>query len=350
MRITSRRRPTYTCSSLRSPWPSRTRPPRATRSSAVGVLLEERRLPALDLGAPARVAMNSADGRRVCSKFSSTLTAIASGAPKDEARSSRAAPRSWNSREPRRRSPSIVPDSRRRARRRTSARSASRQAPHLHRPVDRPRPWRLSDEAPGARPSRDHRDDPEVDVRRETPVELDLGLARRRRASSVAEVEEAEADRLLHLDRVLAGQEHPRDVRLAQLDRRGHRARPSGVGRGIEQVVTERAHDGSNLTPRQGVSTHRSPADRTFGAHCPSIAPVPTLTLLRAASRLSLVACLAAPLLAQTGCGGGPSVLGSDDLPVRRVVLYRNGVGYFERRGRFDGDELDVPCEAVRGR
>jgi hypothetical protein len=48
---------------------------------------------------------------------------------------------------------------------------------------------------------------------------------------------------------------------------------------------------------------------------------------------------LALVLLA-SACGGGPAVLGSEDVPVRRVVLYRNGVAYFERSGRVDGDEL----------
>lgn len=42
-----------------------------------------------------------------------------------------------------------------------------------------------------------------------------------------------------------------------------------------------------------------------------------------------------------SACGGGPAVRGSGDLPVRRVVLYRNGVGYFERSGAFDGQELE---------
>lgn len=45
--------------------------------------------------------------------------------------------------------------------------------------------------------------------------------------------------------------------------------------------------------------------------------------------------------LGLVGCGAGPAVLGSDDLPVRRVVLYRNGVAYFERSGQFDGNELE---------
>jgi hypothetical protein len=41
-----------------------------------------------------------------------------------------------------------------------------------------------------------------------------------------------------------------------------------------------------------------------------------------------------------SACGGGPAVLGSDDVPVHRVVLYRNGVAYFERSGQVEGDEL----------
>jgi hypothetical protein len=38
------------------------------------------------------------------------------------------------------------------------------------------------------------------------------------------------------------------------------------------------------------------------------------------------------------GCARGPNV--SSDLPLRRVVVYRNGVGYFERSGRVDADEV----------
>jgi hypothetical protein len=45
-------------------------------------------------------------------------------------------------------------------------------------------------------------------------------------------------------------------------------------------------------------------------------------------------------LLFLCGCGGGAAVRGSSDLPVQRVVLYRNGVGYFERSGAFEGQEL----------
>lgn len=41
-----------------------------------------------------------------------------------------------------------------------------------------------------------------------------------------------------------------------------------------------------------------------------------------------------------TACATGPSVKGPEQLPIRRVVLYRNGVAYFERAGKFEGDEL----------
>ncbi|MFW6050261.1 MAG: DUF4139 domain-containing protein [Myxococcota bacterium] len=44
---------------------------------------------------------------------------------------------------------------------------------------------------------------------------------------------------------------------------------------------------------------------------------------------------------AAAGCARGPAVRTSEDLPLKRVVLYRNGVGYFERQGEFEGDELE---------
>jgi hypothetical protein len=39
-----------------------------------------------------------------------------------------------------------------------------------------------------------------------------------------------------------------------------------------------------------------------------------------------------------TGCARGPNV--SSDLPLRRVVIYRNGVGYFERTGKVDAERV----------
>ncbi|HEX4336804.1 MAG TPA: DUF4139 domain-containing protein [Polyangiaceae bacterium] len=46
-----------------------------------------------------------------------------------------------------------------------------------------------------------------------------------------------------------------------------------------------------------------------------------------------------------TGCARGPNV--QSDLPLRRVVIYRNGVGYFERAGKVDADEVKF---RMRGR
>jgi hypothetical protein len=49
-------------------------------------------------------------------------------------------------------------------------------------------------------------------------------------------------------------------------------------------------------------------------------------------------ACLACFASAAVGCARGPNV--ASDLPLRRVVVYRNGVGYFERSGEVDADEV----------
>jgi hypothetical protein len=51
--------------------------------------------------------------------------------------------------------------------------------------------------------------------------------------------------------------------------------------------------------------------------------------------------CLLIGAMAWGGCATGPAVRTSKDLPLERVVLYRNGVGYFERQGSFKGDELE---------
>jgi hypothetical protein len=44
-------------------------------------------------------------------------------------------------------------------------------------------------------------------------------------------------------------------------------------------------------------------------------------------------------LAVATGCARGPN-LSVDGLPLRKVVVYRNGVGYFERSGQVDGDSV----------
>jgi hypothetical protein len=43
--------------------------------------------------------------------------------------------------------------------------------------------------------------------------------------------------------------------------------------------------------------------------------------------------------LLTAGCARGPNV-STDQLPLRRVVVYRNGVGYFERAGHVDADRV----------
>jgi hypothetical protein len=48
-----------------------------------------------------------------------------------------------------------------------------------------------------------------------------------------------------------------------------------------------------------------------------------------------LIAVLASGVV---GCARGPNV--SSDLPLRRVVVYRNGVGYFERSGRVEDERV----------
>ncbi len=50
----------------------------------------------------------------------------------------------------------------------------------------------------------------------------------------------------------------------------------------------------------------------------------------------SLLALSIVPLAA--GCARGPNV--QSDLPLRRVVIYRNGVGYFERAGKVAAEEV----------
>ena len=57
---------------------------------------------------------------------------------------------------------------------------------------------------------------------------------------------------------------------------------------------------------------------------------------MRLSTRTLLVALLAFPSI---GCGRS-ALLSTDALPLKRVVLYRNGVGYFERAGHVDEEEV----------
>jgi hypothetical protein len=55
--------------------------------------------------------------------------------------------------------------------------------------------------------------------------------------------------------------------------------------------------------------------------------------------RSGLLLTIVATLLVTTGCGRS-ALVSSDALPLKRVVLYRNGVGYFERAGHVEEDEV----------
>jgi hypothetical protein len=57
---------------------------------------------------------------------------------------------------------------------------------------------------------------------------------------------------------------------------------------------------------------------------------------MRAFTRMGAALALATALF---GCARGPDIA-SPELPLRRVVVYRNGVGYFERGGEVDGERV----------
>jgi hypothetical protein len=64
-----------------------------------------------------------------------------------------------------------------------------------------------------------------------------------------------------------------------------------------------------------------------------------------ASCALLLLASCAGSLFALSGCTGShaqPGPLTESPLALRRVVLYRNGVGYFERHGKLSGDTLKL--------
>jgi len=62
------------------------------------------------------------------------------------------------------------------------------------------------------------------------------------------------------------------------------------------------------------------------------------------------VASLCALSLALAGCPPEPQYPKGDrdELKVTRVVLYQNGIGYFERRGRVDGDVVRLRIRPSR--
>jgi hypothetical protein len=52
-----------------------------------------------------------------------------------------------------------------------------------------------------------------------------------------------------------------------------------------------------------------------------------------------LLAALLTIGLTASSCASGPPVT-ADDLKLKRVVIYRNGVAYFEREGRVEGERV----------
>src|SRR5947207_1063726 len=46
------------------------------------------------------------------------------------------------------------------------------------------------------------------------------------------------------------------------------------------------------------------------------------------------------------GCAGGPSV-SAEGLALKRVVIYRNGVGYFERAGHIKADRVNFKVKGT---
>ena len=95
-----------------------------------------------------------------------------------------------------------------------------RQALHLDRPIDR-----LADRFHSGRRHRHH---PEVDLRRQTPIEAHFLLAEMLAFLGRGEIDEAEAHGFLDLVGETVGQEDDRDVRLTNADlsrRRGVRLR-----------------------------------------------------------------------------------------------------------------------------
>ena len=62
--------------------------------------------------------------------------------------------------------------------------------------------------------------------------------------------------------------------------------------------------------------------------------------MLCSMTRTLLLALLVGAPALLAGCAHSGDAAGLDPLPVKRVVLYQNGVGYFERAGTLHGDTL----------
>src|SRR6516162_2246453 len=89
------------------------------------------------------------------------------------------------------------------------------EALHLHCPFNH-LTFSLKLQAVSSPDDRYHAD---VDVRSQTTVEADFFLAKVGALLQTAEIQEAEVHRLLHLVGIWAGEEHHRDMRLADFHR-----------------------------------------------------------------------------------------------------------------------------------
>ena len=89
------------------------------------------------------------------------------------------------------------------------------QAPHLDQAIDN---LPLTAELQLASRIDDQARRTQIDVRRETAIEADLGLAMTASSGNAGKIQERRANRLLELVRMTLGQEHPRHVGLDRFD------------------------------------------------------------------------------------------------------------------------------------
>ena len=195
----------------RSPWHSRTKPLAPARSNA-------RRKPRALRARPGAQRVEARVRAGVGAASARDLVEVAERRRRDLLRRAEAsaapAPRrgAWNARDAPRRA-------RRSARRSSAPRRAMRVGERvraakrriLHRVLDRRRPARRPRSAVRAARDRHH---VQVELRRGAPVEAQLLLAVVAARCQRAEIEERQAHRLLHLVGVVAGEQHPGDVRL----------------------------------------------------------------------------------------------------------------------------------------
>lgn len=73
--------------------------------------------------------------------------------------------------------------------------------------------------------------------------------------------------------------------------------------------------------------------------HCPRMTALCISARTGWASVAPLALCALTALTVGVGCARGPD-LRVDGLPIRKVVVYRNGVGYFERSGQVEGESV----------